>query len=206
MTRIRSVLIAAVLLSAVGACSRETPVSPTPGGAASGATVPQIQVRCPEFGESSRCTAFAFTDVGGHDITGLATWSSGDPAIASITSTGLVTAHSTGEVAIRASYQGGSGFLAVWAVPGQGLHGTWRALEGQVLSMNGPLADVVMEILNGPNVGRKTITSSSGRFSVTGLLDGPFTIRLSKAGYVTAEYRWSIPGGKERIPTLTAAP
>jgi hypothetical protein len=41
---------------------------------------------------------------------------------------------------------------------------------------------------------------------MTDLLDGPFTIRLSKAGYQTAEYAWSIPGGKERIPTLTAAP
>jgi hypothetical protein len=28
---------------------------------------------------------------------------------------------------------------------------------------------------------------------------------LSKPGYVTAEYTWWIPGGKERTPTLSAS-
>jgi hypothetical protein len=38
-----------------------------------------------------------------------------------------------------------------------------------------------------------------------GLQDGQFTIRLSKPGYVTAEYVWWIPSGKDRTPTLTAS-
>jgi hypothetical protein len=166
--------------------------------------VPDLLLQCPEFGESSRCSAFAISGSDSRDVTGLAQWSTSDTAIATVNGTGVVTANRTGEVSIRASFEGGSGFVLVWAVSGQGLHGTYRTLEGTVLSLNGPLPDVVMEILNGPNAGRKMTTSSSGRFSMTGLLDGPFQIRLSKPGYVTAVYPWSIPGGRERTPTLTA--
>jgi hypothetical protein len=90
-------------------------------------------------------------------------------------------------------------------MPGQGLFGVSRTLDGMVLSLNGPLSDVSMEILNGPNAGRRTTTSSSGRFFMDSLQDSQFTIRLSKAGYLTAEYAWSIPGGKERTTTLTAS-
>ena len=166
---------------------------------------PNVLVRCPEFGESSRCTAFATFDVDvGQDVTGLAAWSTGDRSIATVSSTGLVTAFRPGEVAIRASYQGGSGFASVWAVPEQGLHGTSRTLQGMVLGLAGALSDVTMEILNGPNAGRRATTSSNGRFLIDGLRDGQFTIRLSKPGYITAEYVWRIPGGIERTPTLTA--
>jgi hypothetical protein len=49
------------------------------------------------------------------------------------------------------------------------------------------------------------MTSTQGRFVIDGLRDGQFTIRLSKPGYEIAEYVWSIPGGKERVPTLTAS-
>jgi hypothetical protein len=161
---------------------------------------------CPEFGESSRCIAFA--TVGGRDgqdVSGLAMWSTSDTTIATINSTGLVTALRAGEVAIRVGYQDAAAFQVVWVVPGQGIHGTSRTLAGRVLSMVGPLPGVLMEILNGPNAGRAMTTSADGRFYMADLRDGPFTIRLSKPGYRTAEYQWSIPGGAERIPTLTAS-
>ena len=57
-----------------------------------------------------------------------------------------------------------------------------------------------MQILNGRNANRTMLTSPTGRFLMTDLQDGQFTIRLSKAGYQTAEYLWSIPGGKQRDP------
>jgi carboxypeptidase family protein len=80
-----------------------------------------------------------------------------------------------------------------------------RTLEGMVLGMSGPISDVLMEIITGPNAGRQTTTSANGRFYMARLQDDRFTIRLRKPGYVTAEYVWSIPGGNERTPTLTAA-
>lgn len=193
------ILTAAAITASCATEGGPSSPSPSPVGA-------PVEVRCPEFGESSRCSAYS--TVGGRDgqdVTGLAAWSTGDPAIATVTSTGLVTAHATGEVSIRASYEGGSGFATVWAIPGQGLHGVSRTLEGAVLSLNGPLSDVAMEILTGPNAGRRVTTSSAGRFFMDGLQDGQFTIRLSKPGYVSAEYVWWIPGGRERFPTLTAS-
>jgi hypothetical protein len=182
-----------------------SPTSPSPNPPPSGGSVPNVLVRCPEFGESSRCTAFAaFDNASGQEVTGLATWSTGDSSIATVTSGGLVTAQRMGEVSIRASYLGGSGFAVVWAVPGDGLHGTSRTLQGTILGLAGPLSDVVMEILNGPNAGRRTTTFPNGVFLMDGLRDGQFTIRLSKPGYITAEYVWRIPGGRDRIATLTA--
>ena len=74
-----------------------------------------------------------------------------------------------------------------------------------VISLAGPLPDVLMEILNGPNAGRRMTTSSNGGFYMDGLQDGQFTIRLSKPGYVTAEAVWWIPSGNYRTPTLTAS-
>lgn len=192
-------LVAVTALLTVG-CGGDTPTGPSDDDALAGTT---LEVRCPEFGESSRCNAYG---IEGQDVTGLATWSTSDSAIATVTSTGLVTAHRSGEVAIRANYRGGTSFRLVWAVPGQGLYGTSRTLAGMVLSMNGPLPGVVMLILNGPNAGRTMTTSAEGRFYMTDLQNGQFTIRLSKPGYLTAEYVWSIPGGAERIPTLSVAP
>jgi hypothetical protein len=187
-------MLTVTAITAVCCAGTDTPTGPSR----------DVEVRCPQFGESSRCVAYC--SVGdGQDVTGLATWSTGDPAIATVSSTGLVTARTNREVAVRASYRGASGFATVWAVPGQGLHGVSRILAGMVLSLEGPLSGVTMEILTGPNAGRKMTTSSNGRFYMDGLHDGQFTIRLSRAGYMAAEYLWWIPGGLERTPTLTAS-
>ena len=197
-----SLFLLTVTALAVAGC-RSTPSSPTAPSASS--TGPRLEVMCPQLGEGLRCSAYILSNDSSQDVTGLAQWSTSSPAIATVTSTGFVTVVSAGEVSIRASYQGVSGFAIVYVAPGQGISGTFRDLQGTVLSMEGPLADVLMEILNGPNAGRRTTTGSTGWFSMTGLQDGQFTIRLSKPGYVTAEYIWSIPGARERTPTLTKA-
>jgi hypothetical protein len=199
-TRVCLSLLTAVALTVTGC--RSTPTSPS---SPSGASTLRVEVMCPEFGESFRCSAYVMTSNSSQDVTGLAQWSTSSPAIATVSTTGLVTVVGAGEVSIRATYQGTSGYAIVSVAPGQGISGTFRDLQGTVLSMEGPLPDVLMEILNGANAGRKTTTSSTGWFSMTGLQDGQFTIRLSKPGYVTAEYVWSIPGGRERTPTLTKA-
>jgi len=177
----------------------------TPSPVTSATTNLKVDVKCPEFGESFRCSAFALSGDSGQDVTGLAEWSTGNPAIATVSSGGLVSVLAAGEVSIRASYKGVSGFAIVSVSPGQGLSGTSRNLDGVILSLEGPLADVLMEILTGPNAGRQTTTSSNGRFFMGNLLDSTFSIRLSKPGYVTAVYTWTIPGGQDRTATLTAA-
>ena len=130
-------------------------------------------------------------------------WSTGDTAIASVNSVGSVTAYRTGEVAIRATYLGTSRWVAVWAQPGQGLRGTSRSLDGDVISSEGGhIPGVLVQILDGPNAGRTAITASNGVFLMDGLQDGSFTIRFSKSDYETVEVVWWIPGGKDRLMVM----
>jgi len=46
-----------------------------------------------------------------------------------------------------------------------------------------PLAGVVLTIRNGPNVGRSTVSDSAGRFALSDLVPGTFTVRMTKDGY-----------------------
>lgn len=121
-------LLVAGLLTA--GCGGGSPSSPSDIDARPRGTI--VDVMCPEFGERSRCTAFATTGgIDVQDVTGLATWSTSDSTIATVKSTGVVTVRRAGEVSIRAAYQGGTGFRQVWAVPGEGLHeplAPWRVL------------------------------------------------------------------------------
>ena len=54
------------------------------------------------------CTA-TFSDGTTQDCTRTATWVSFNPAIVTVSSTGLVTAHATGAAVVKATYQGSSG-------------------------------------------------------------------------------------------------
>ena len=90
-----SACLAALVAATVSGCGRENPTGPA-------VPPPQIFVVCPEFGESSRCFAHALFDNGdSRDITGLADWSTGDAAIANVSSTGSVTVHTTGAYGSR---------------------------------------------------------------------------------------------------------
>lgn len=196
-------VVLSVVVVFTAACAGDTPGSPSD---VDQSRAPSITVSCPEFGESSRCTAYAAAADTAQDVTGLASWSTSDPSIATVNSTGLVSIHATGEVGIRAAYQGVAGSLLVWAVPGQGLYGTSRTLTGAVLGMNGRIPDVLLEILDGPNAGRRTTTTSEGRYSMADLHDGRFTVRLSKPGYLTVEYVFAIPQGSDRVVTMSVSP
>jgi hypothetical protein len=195
----RSSLFVLMLVAAsisTAACNKANGPSPT--------TVRQVDVQCPQHGESTRCSAFALFDDGGQDVTGLATWSTSNTALATVSSTGIVTPHGTGEVGIRAGYRGVDGWTAAWVQPGVGLRGTYRTLVGIVINAdgNGPVEDVAVRIVDGPDANRTTATYANGVFLIEGLHDGSFTIRLSKRDYVAAEYVWWIPGAKERYVTL----
>ena len=139
-----------------------------------------LQLMCRNSARVLACIAFA--TVGGRDgqdVSGLATWSTSDTTIATINSTGLVTALRSGEVAIRVATRTAPRFKwcglfpirAFMEPPGPSRAGcsAWWLLPG-----------VLMEILNGPNAGRAMTTSADGRFYMTDLHDGPFMICLSK--------------------------
>ena len=64
----------------------------------------------PAIGSTSHFTCTAtFSDGTTQNCTGTATWVSFNPAIATVSSAGLVTAHATGTAVVKATYQGSSG-------------------------------------------------------------------------------------------------
>jgi hypothetical protein len=193
---------------AASSCGNNNPSTPSDVNLVDERRVTEVDVRCPEYGESSQCTAFAiFSDVTGQEVTLLATWSTGDGTIATVNSTGVVTAYRAGEVAVRAAYRGVAGAAAVWAQPGQGLRGTSRSIDGTVISSEGGgIQGVLIQILDGPNANRTTTSFANGVFLMDGLNDGKSTVRFSKPGYVTAEVEWWIPGGKDRFMVLRPSP
>jgi uncharacterized protein YjdB len=65
-------------------------------------------------GQTQQFTAKAnFSDNSNSDVTNIATWSSSDSTIATVSATGFVTAVSTGTASISASYGGQTGSLTV---------------------------------------------------------------------------------------------
>ena len=58
-------------------------------------------------------------------------------------------------------------------------------LKGTVRDQsNAPLYSATVEVADGSNVGRSVATSMEGAYSLVGLLQGGFTLKASKRGYV----------------------
>jgi len=103
------VLFALALGLSVAACG-SSPTAPTVSAVAVSGTAPAV-------GSSSQFVATALNSNGtSQDVSGSATWSSSDSNIATVSSTGLVTALNSGSVTITASYSGAIGTDAI-AVP-----------------------------------------------------------------------------------------
>ncbi len=81
-----------------------------------------------------------FTDGTTLDLTGVATWSSSDATVASVSATGLVRGVSAGNVSITASYGAISGSLDLTLVPPALTGITLDAASGPFVSDAGPIA------------------------------------------------------------------
>jgi hypothetical protein len=120
-------------------------------------------------------------------------WKSSKPNIASVSDKGIVRGLAVGDFDISASYQG---ILATWGlyVPenvyrpagGDEITGTVReiTINGEVEVWN---AEV--EIVGGPDSGRKTRTNTGGLFRFTGLQAAGFEVVIRDAGYSQKRFR-----------------
>lgn len=82
-------------------------------------TLNSITVSCPPQFEAHQCAAVGnFNDGSNQTITSQATWTSSNTAVATVDSTGLVRHRSTGQVEIRAAYQGVTGSIVLDTVVG----------------------------------------------------------------------------------------
>jgi len=116
------------------------------------------------------------------NITSQATWSSANPAVATVSATGLVTGVSAGIAEIRAAYQNVTGSLQMTVNKP-----TSFTLSGTVTETpprtSTPVVGARVEILNGDNHGKYTLTDASGQYHLTNLVPGSFNVRASMSGY-----------------------
>jgi hypothetical protein len=98
-------LIGIALVVALGSACAGSPAAPTGAFTGGGFVTVTGGYQC----------SVQWTPTGGkpQDVTGLVTWSSSDTSIATVNSTGFVTARSNGSVAIRFSYKGSEGFMTL---------------------------------------------------------------------------------------------
>lgn len=196
MMRVPVLVVSAVIMMTSAACSG----SPSAPSRLPGSEAPSsLGIGCQMELDGYRCTATLPTgnDNAPRDVTGLATWSTSDTGIATVNTVGFVTVIRTGEVAIRAGYGGATGFLAMQMEAG-GLRKYYRALSGWVrdAQTEAKVSGVRVEIIDGANAGRTTVTGGDGAYQLYDLELGAFTVRFAKAGYATTEHGFHLPGDR----------
>ena len=130
------------------------------------------------------------------DITGLVTWSTSDPGIATVNSVGFVTVLQTGEVAIRFNYRGDEMSSGPLQVRPGGSRRDYRTLSGTVTDAQdgSKLANVSVKIVDGPNNTYLFTTGSDGTYQFYDLQPGTFTVRFAKAGYTVVDRQYTLTG------------
>ena len=114
----RSVLVIVATVFAAACGNKPSPASPSPPVAAT-STVTAVTVtgaqEISSAGQSNHQMAASakFSDGTSRDVTTLASWTSSNPAFATISSTGMVTVVGTGGVDVRATYQNVVGAMRV---------------------------------------------------------------------------------------------
>lgn len=164
-----------------------------------------VFVGCGEVVNGYQCSAkFAESEAGpSRDVTGLATWSTSDPSVATVNSVGFVTALQNGDVAIRTSYRGTEGFTTLSVRPG-GQNYYFRALSGWIIDSRNEtkIGGVTVRILDGPNANRSVTGGPEGAYQIYELEPGTFTVQFSKTGYITSTLGVTLPG--DRFVSLDA--
>jgi hypothetical protein len=108
----------------------------------------------------------ASTTSGSQDITSQATWSSSNGAVATVSSSGLVSAVGTGLALITASYQGLSGYGGVSVATAVDLNGTWSGTS------TNPTSDISLQLVHAGESLTGTSTSVGGGVTYSGSLTG----------------------------------
>jgi hypothetical protein len=189
---------AIVLLAAtVAACSSHTATAPTgtaPSPAPATPTLTRVSLCCSPsvyFTELKQIQARAtYSDGSIKDVTSAVTsWKSSNPAIASISSTGVVTALAPGTFEITASYGGLEGSLGLIIFPSPFQPPAADEVTGYVREITalGPidLWPAEAEVIGGPASGRKVQTTWGGIFRISGLQAAGFDLIVRRRGYAS---------------------
>jgi hypothetical protein len=182
MIRLSCAIVAfAIALSAAGCSSDRSAAPPT----APSATVVRLIVAGtpPAIGTSSQFTAIAvLPDGSNQNVTTQSVWRSSNPAVATVSSGGIVAAISGGSVEISAIYANTTGLLTFTAgAPATyTLRGT--VTDGQPGGTGIASATVTVRDTSGGT--KSGTTDSSGQYSIAGLAAGPADVTATAPGYV----------------------
>ena len=175
----RATLVGMVL--AVGACSSPTEPTPaptpTPAPPPASVTLLSVTGAAPNVGGSAQLNATAaFSDGTTRSVTSQSTWRSSNPAVASVSSTGVVTGVAPGSVNITATFQAANAStpLTIPQPVTPTLSVTGRVTDG---TSGAALAGADVTVITGPNAGRSGRTDSTGRYTIASITAGTMTLR-----------------------------
>lgn len=158
-----------------------TPTNPTPS-----VTGVAVAGNASTIGVSAQFTATAtLSDGTSQNVTAKATWSSSNPAVATVTSGGVVTAVAVGEADVTATYVGVSGKARV--SPARPAPVT-VVIGGTVTDgfSGGILPNITVQVVDGSGATKSTRTDASGNYSVSSVTAGSLTVSFSAVSYVAA--------------------
>jgi hypothetical protein len=147
-----------------------------------------------------------FSDNTVRDVTAMARWESANSAFATVSSTGMVTAVSRGEVELRATYQNVVGSMRLLTM--QSSTGTFplTGLVREALPNQRPLAGVRVQVTAGHDFGAHTFTDENGAFSFPAATAGRIFLELTKQGYQTSVVDLTLSGALQRDVWLYPTP
>jgi len=130
-------------------------------------------------GTSTQFLATAnFNDNTTSDVTASASWRTSNASVLTVTTSGVVTALTTGEASVSAVYQTRSAFVVLVSLPaGTGIVG------GHVTQSGFAVAGATIQVVGGPYAGRATTSDTNGFYRLYGVV-GDVQLQVSKNGYV----------------------
>ena len=172
--------VSLMMLAACGGNSGQSPSAPTPTPAPS---VTSLTITS----TSSSSTTFQLTatarlsDGSTPDVTSSSAWTTSNSSLAIVSATGLLTVVGTGEVEARATYRSvlGTMKMTVAAPPKFSVGGVVR----EVPPHSSLLANVRVEIMEGPDSGAIAMTDGGGVFRFSALSIGIIGMQATKDGF-----------------------
>jgi hypothetical protein len=190
MKRVCLSLAASLAIASLVACSSskssDSPTAPSLP-ALPGATVTTLVVtNQPANGNTIQMIATArMSDGSSQTVTSAATWQTSNPAIATISPSGLLTVLANGDVDARANYQGvlGSLTLTVRRAPDPNARYTLSGIAREVSPEPRILGDVRITITEGPDTGTTVSSDAGGQFRFASVAGSRVSLEASRAGY-----------------------
>jgi hypothetical protein len=194
-----------ILVGALSVCPREIREEPV--------DVASLNLACrPVSSDGVECRLLALSpDVARRprDVTTSASWHVTGPARLDLAPPGVVRAVGDGAVVIDTRYRSRTARLMVRLTPGhpaQFLATVRGAVYLHDRARLRPVANAHIEVVGGPNLGKRTTTRADGTYELPGLVPGDIVIRARKIPCAPTDLPARILPGDNRISVLLEVP